>query len=604
MYEFFGLTCEPFSVAADPRFIYMSPEHRQAMAHLNYGLRRGAGFILLTGEIGAGKTTVCRLFLRRLPASDDVAFVVNPRLDARALLTRLCEDLRIELPVGTVDLIDAIHGHLLLAHAAGRRTLIVVDEAQALSLDVLEQLRLLTNLDTSGGKLQVFLIGQPELRGTLQQAVLEPLAQRVVARFHLAAMPEQETALYIAHRLSVAGLVGPVPFEHEAVRLIHRLCAGVPRRINVLCDRALYVAESLLARIVTQDMVERAALEVFDDRQATVAAPSPAPLPAAAATTPAPLPALESPLPAPTKSVDHERRWPALAAVAAAALIVGSLLGQGHLRRAAPLSADAPAARARVAAAAMPAEPDPPSGATVATTPPPASARPLLPAAAPLEAPPLEKQSAAPQTQPAAPLRFNTIETVFDTAAVDELAAWRTLAPLWGAQLGVSEPCASAARLGLRCYRATGGLASVRQLNRPGFLKLVRGDRRVAYALLVGLTDDSATFRSGEQQQSVPLADLAGRWRGEFATLWRTPAGYRPGESMGAGDALTEWLSQKFSKIDGASSPSTDAKSVAARLSVFQLAHGLEPDGLVGPLTLMQLNRVSGVDEPRLQVER
>ena len=249
MYDsFFGLKCEPFSVAADPHFIYMSPVHRQALTHLKYGLRRGAGFILLSGEIGAGKTTVCRLFLRQLPPTDDVAFVVNPRLDARALLTRVCEDLRIDLPVGTVDLIDVIHGHLLLASAHGRRTLIVVDEAQALSPDAMEQLRLLTNLDCSGGKLQVFLIGQPELRTMLQQPSLEALAQRIVARFHLPTLPEQETARYIAHRLNVAGLVGPVPFDDHTLQIVHRLSDRGPRRINVLCDRALHVAAFADAR--------------------------------------------------------------------------------------------------------------------------------------------------------------------------------------------------------------------------------------------------------------------------------------------------------------------------------------------------------------------
>jgi general secretion pathway protein A len=178
---FFGLQQEPFSIAPDPRFLYMSDKHREALQLLGYGLTRGASFVLLTGEIGAGKTTVWRRFLEELPSNYDVASVVNPKLDTNALLARVFEDLGVELPADgkSVDLIDALHGHLLLAHAQGRRTLIVIDEAQALSNEVLEQLRLLTNLDSSGRKLQVMLIGQPELRQMLQQPQLEPLAQRV-----------------------------------------------------------------------------------------------------------------------------------------------------------------------------------------------------------------------------------------------------------------------------------------------------------------------------------------------------------------------------------------------------------------------------------------
>jgi general secretion pathway protein A len=267
MYEsFFGLNREPFSVAPDPRFLFLSPKHREALSHLMYGLRGGGGFVLLTGEIGAGKTTVWRTFLEQLPPNFDVAYVVNPKLGVAALMARVCEDLRIEGPGGVAasDPIDAIHGHLLLSHATGRRTLIVVDEAQALSVEVLEQLRLLTNLVTAERKLvQVLLIGQPELRTMLELPVLEPTAQRVVARYHLQALSEEETVGYIRHRLTVAGLQGELPFDSDALGRVHKLCAGVPRRINVLCDRALLGAHTQKLRRVDRAAVERAAREVF-----------------------------------------------------------------------------------------------------------------------------------------------------------------------------------------------------------------------------------------------------------------------------------------------------------------------------------------------------
>lgn len=604
MYEFFCLKREPFSVAADPRFIYMSPIHRQALAHLEYGLRRGAGFILLTGEIGAGKTTVSRLFLRRLPPTADVALVVNPRLDAAALLARICEDLRINLPAGTVDLIDAIHGHLLLAHADRRRTLIVIDEAQALSVDALEQLRLLTNLDSSGGKLQVFLIGQPELRSMLQQPALEPLAQRVVARFHLATLPEDETARYIAHRLSVAGLVGPLPFDEPALQSIHSLCAGVPRRINVLCDRAMHLAETSSTHMITRPIVEQAATEVFAGPPATSPATEPEPRAPARVNEPSRWPASVS---------------PALAGAAGAVLLGGAMLGGAIVGAAmfgsAMLGRDRPTQIAsdsrapRVPAISAPAAPtsaSPTAGGSPAATPTAAqtAGQAGVAAAAVRQIAVPEAPAVSTPSLPAAPLPTGGMAAVFELAVTEDSAAWRNLAQLWGVTLGPGQSCAVAPAAGLRCYRVSGGLETIRQLDRPGFLKLVREDQRVVYAALVGLTDVSAIFRSGGAQQIVPLSDLAGRWHGDYATLWRPPSGYRNADSVSAGGPLTDWLSQKLSIIHGAASTAADAGSLPARLAEFQLSHGLEPDGRPGPLTLMQINRLSGVDEPRLNPGR
>ena len=587
MYEaFYGLNCEPFSVAADPRFVYLSPNHRQARAHFRHGLRRGAGFLLLSGEIGAGKTTVCRLFLRELSETVDVAFVVNPRLDARALLLRVCDDLRIEVPAGSVDLIDLIHGHLLLAHAAGRRTLIVVDEAQALSFDVLEQLRLLTNLDSTGSKLQVFLIGQPELRTMLRAPELEAVAQRVVARFHLSAMTESQTATYIAHRLSVAGLVDAVPFDDGALQTVHRLTGGVPRRINVLCDQTLVAGADAGARQINREMVERVALNAFDDRP-------PAQAPAA--------PPVEAG--APVAVLDTLRpRWPRYAATAGVALLLGALLGRDYWAKNSPdvpVAAPPPAAAAAPVAVPAAESPGPPvvRESPAPSPPAPTSAASPMPAALAASAPsPLDSAVlTSHQTNP----RMSAPDALFiDGATPDEVTAWQRLARLWGVTLGPGQPCAGAAMMGLRCYRGNGGLASILQLDRPAILKLTDGGR-VAYGVLVGLTQRSATFQSGDVQQSIPLADLAGRWHGEFGTLWRSPPGYHPGEPRNDGNAVISWMGQRLAQVDGAAGSGT----LPARVSVYQLAHGLQPDGLAGPLTLMQINRDSGIDEPKLRDE-
>ena len=270
----FGLQHAPFSIAPDPRYLFMSERHREALAHLLYGLRAGGGFVLLTGEIGTGKTTICRAFLEQMPADCDVAYVFNPKQSALELLRTINDEFGVAHaaagPVETVkDCIDPLNAFLLASHAAGRHAVLVVDEAQNLSADVLEQLRLLTNLETSERKLlQIVLIGQPELRTLLAQPSLEQLAQRVVARFHLDALSPPETEAYVGHRLAVAGWNGPPPFDRRALRRIRALTGGVPRRINLLCDRALLGAYAAGLRHVDVKTLARAAREVFDSTPA------------------------------------------------------------------------------------------------------------------------------------------------------------------------------------------------------------------------------------------------------------------------------------------------------------------------------------------------
>ena len=267
--SYFGLKQEPFSIAPDLRLLFMSERHREALAHLLYGVGGGGGFVLLTGEIGTGKTTVCQLFLEQVPAHCNVAYIFNPKLTVTELLQSVCEEFHIALApqerAPTVkDYLDPLNGFLLREHAAGRNSVLIIDEAQNLSADVLEQLRLLTNLETRERKLlQIVLIGQPELRSMLARPELEQLAQRVIARYHLQALTEPETAQYVQHRLQAAGLTQPLPFDRRALRRIHQLTRGVPRRINLLCDRALLGAFAGGQPGVDRAIVEQAATEVF-----------------------------------------------------------------------------------------------------------------------------------------------------------------------------------------------------------------------------------------------------------------------------------------------------------------------------------------------------
>jgi general secretion pathway protein A len=254
----FGFIEAPFSIAPDPRYLYMSQRHQEALAHLLYGLGGEGGFVLLTGEVGAGKTTLCRCLLEQVPESCDVAYIFNPKLTVGELLSTLCVEFGIDHPAGNNSVklyIDGINRHLLDAHARGRNTVLIIDEAQNLSVAVLEQMRLLTNLETSQRKLlQIILIGQPELAVMLDQPELRQLAQRIVARYHLGPLTRNELAAYVGHRLDVAGGRRHL-FPRALMSHLFRLSGGVPRVINVLCDRAL-----LGAFVEGRERVDRATL--------------------------------------------------------------------------------------------------------------------------------------------------------------------------------------------------------------------------------------------------------------------------------------------------------------------------------------------------------
>jgi general secretion pathway protein A len=272
--NYFHLKQAPFSIAPDPRYLFMSERHREALAHLLYGIGSGGGFVLLTGEIGAGKTTVCRCFIEQVPDDCRLAYIFNPKLTVEELLQTICDEFRIEVAAaaGVKAYVDAINAYLLDSHAQGHNNVLVIDEAQNLSAQVLEQLRLLTNLETSERKLlQIILIGQPELRTMLARPELEQLAQRVIARYHLGPLSAAETAAYVAHRLAVAGVQDSGPIPAALAPLIYRLTDGVPRRINLLCDRALLGAYVENSREVTPAILRRAAREVFAGDDATAA---------------------------------------------------------------------------------------------------------------------------------------------------------------------------------------------------------------------------------------------------------------------------------------------------------------------------------------------
>jgi general secretion pathway protein A len=564
--QFFGLKQEPFSIAPDPRYLFMSERHREALAHLLYGVGGGGGFVLLTGEIGAGKTTVCRAFLEQIPKRCNVAYIFNPKLTVIELLKSVCDEFHIPLPehapgTATVkDYLDPLNAFLLRTHAVGQNNVLIIDEAQNLSADVLEQLRLLTNLETSERKLlQIVLIGQPELRDMLARPELEQLAQRVIARFHLGALSESETAHYIRHRLTVAGLNRPLPFDRPARKRVHELSRGVPRRINLLCDRALLGAYAEGKARVDTPIVDKAASEVFGKPKLALV----------------------------------PRGRLGLAAIGLAGLLLGAVLFaalSGFLGGAGRTTGVAGGAKPAAGVASAPAP-----RATAAASAASSAASGVAKAA-----------SAAASAATLAFLSAADLKSSFKSLIHDERDAWRELAPAWKLDLSEADPCAAAQRQQVQCFKSGSTLALIRQLGRPGILTLQGDNEKPVYVVLVGLTAQAATLRMGGVTQTVSLGSLAQLWRGDFATFWRAPEGYRNAVADGSVGPLVDRLAGQLAKLQGEPLPAPNQRFDAAlrsKVFAFQLAQGLRPDGIAGPTTFMQLNRASGVDEPRLLTE-
>ncbi|MEO7108013.1 MAG: AAA family ATPase [Rhodoferax sp.] len=565
--QHFGLTQDPFSIAPDPRYLFMSERHREALAHLLFGVSSphstaggsGGGFVLLTGDIGTGKTTICRCFLEQIPEGCHVAYIFNPKLTVVELLQSICEEFHIPLvsnatPRATAkDYIDGLNAFLLQSHAAGQSCVLIIDEAQNLQADVLEQLRLLTNLETNARKLlQIVLIGQPELRTMLARPELEQLAQRVIARFHLNALTEAESAQYIQHRLAVAGHTGALPFDRRALQAIHRLTRGVPRRINLLCGRALLGAWATGQHSINRGIVNKAATEVFGAEHRTLHRPGIA-----------------------------RNAWLLAGAGVLVGVVVTAALMLTGWRSAPPTllrPSKAPAGPAKTASA--------------------------LPIAAQSSA----SSAMASASLSSAPVpAITTLETVLPQLTVDIAQAWNSLSPSWQLPANSSDPCAAALAQHLQCYRTTKlNLPLLRQLGRPGILTLQADDNTARYAVLVDMGDQTATLQMGTQRQTVSLSALARRWTGDFATLWRAPDGYNPAARGGAtGPAITQ-LARQLDQLDGitaataTSAPQQLDSALKSRVSDFQRTHGLQTDGQPGPMTYMQLESALGNNTPKL----
>ena len=538
--SFFGLVEKPFAITPDPRYLFMSERHAEALAHLLYGISEAGGFIQLTGEVGTGKTTVVRSLLERMPGHADVAVILNPQLTPLEFVLTICEELGIfvrdEDESSLKDLIDILNKRLLLANSKGRRVVVIVDEAQNLTPETLEQVRLLTNLETAAHKLlQIILIGQPELREVLDRVELRQLAQRITGRYHLNPLSKSETAAYVNHRMRVAGSTMEI-FTATALRELHRLSGGVPRIINVMCDRALLGAFTQEIHQVGPALVRVAASEVYG-----------------------------RPFNPPWIRI--------LAAGSAAAAVVLLAFGVWQLTHRGEKAVPAQLEVATTLQQAAPALPKPePVPVPVATAP---------------------VRAVAPEFDVGDLLKTRAGETSTENA-------FAQIFNLWGGIFdpGKGRPCDQALQQGLQCAYQQGSWGQLRTLNRPAILTLIDDAGNAHQVVVAGLDEGNARVSLNSRLQPVSVASISRYWYGDYLVLWRPQvASQSAALSAGMQGDGVRWLRDSLNTVqgrrdEGVTSDFYDAELVRM-VEDFQRQHRLNVDGIAGVQTQIVLDTLN-----------
>ncbi|MGO1460962.1 MAG: ExeA family protein [Marinobacter sp.] len=558
-YDFFGFREPPFSIAPDPRYLYLSERHKEALAHLMYGVQGQGGFIVITGEVGTGKTTVSRCFIENAPDHVDIALILNPRLSARELLSAICDELDIVHPAGATikQMVDLINLDLLKAHGAGRHKVLMIDEAQNLSADVLEQLRLLTNLETAEKKLlQIVLLGQPELQEILALAQLRQLNQRVTARYHLDAINRSELPAYLSYRLGVAGMRGDI-FSPSAVRKLYRSSNGIPRLINLISDRALLGAYAQGEHEITSTHIRQAAREVGGKRNA-----------------------------GPTPAGDKSKPGASSVMVLVASLLL-AVIGTFWLYQ--QWSGAEAVADGRVGPVSQ--------GGTIQR-----------------DSKPEERGSAPEQQLTSVGQRSDRSENKtpsfnFSEQALNLSDAFRGLFSIWGVQYSPQASpiaCEFARQSGLDCLERQGSRRSLSFLDRPAMLALQDDAGKRGYVVLRHLEGDIAEIVLPTGPARVTFTSLEPFWFGEYRVLWQLPdyVNSKPGSSDGASEEL--WVGVRMMELADAYSESDASnakiKHMPAQEQVrwYQSLKGLTVDGIAGAMTIIQVNNDLNAEVPRL----
>ena len=567
--SYFGLNESPFSISPDPRYLYLTAGHREALAHLLYGVMGSGGFVLLTGEVGAGKTTVCRCLLQQLPDNVEVALVLNPKLDVLEFFAAICDELGIELnkdkDTGLKVLVDHIYSYLLAAHSQGRNTVLIVDEAQNLAPDLIEHLRLLTNLETDEKKLlQIILIGQPELRELLAAPALRQMAQRITARFHLQLLSKPEAVGYIRHRLGVAGCENQL-FDGKSIKYIWRRSGGVPRLMNAICDRALLGASLNDRKQVSVKIARKAADEVLGEHGRSRKSLTASPL-----------------------------RFTVLILCLVSAAFVGAIfmpgfsdklsLGEwpgrmgfvpGHSGQNPDLSLNNEDLNMRGEAVFQGVHPEPGPGLN-----------------------PVGER----QKEELSDFQPELLDLLQTSPGNGERDAFSALFSEWEVDyLSQDMPtdCQYAKTIGMACFTGKGSLQNLIAINRPVILTLEVNAEKNHLITVQSIVAGKARINLFGNNKDVEIDKLLKLWTGEFLVILRAPKGFEGVVKLGMEGDVVEWVTKNISATGDSTTRFYD-ESVAKRVRSFQQVFGLKPDGEVGPMTLIAINDFKGSTGPRL----
>ncbi|MEM7304018.1 MAG: AAA family ATPase [Pseudomonadota bacterium] len=553
--EYFGLNEKPFQITPDPRFLYLSRRHRDGFAHLLYGADEAGGFVLLTGEVGTGKTTLCRSAIASITDNVRVALILNPKQSPEELVASICDELQVAYPKNYSSikaLIDRLNLYLLKAYGKGERIVVVIDEAQNLSFEVLEQVRLLTNLEVSTQKLlQIILIGQPELQTMLSQPELRQLSQRITARFHLTPLTREETGDYIAHRLKIAGVTREI-FTKSAVSEIYKLSRGIPRLINTLCERSLIGAYGANLPLIKKDIVTNASTEVLGDAY-------------------------------PTQS--NSMNWLAIGTMAAtiviAVLVLWVVLSSGALEP------QHKAVSSDQVVREIQAEDVYAQRQTMINT-----------------------NEVMPETQDIASAQPDQISqmTLYElinsgSINANTTSAFANLFSLWDRDYSAytgDTACTRAIKAGMRCIFGRGDLEILTKYNRPAVLELRNNNGQAVFSVLKSIDNNNATVLYADQEKTLPLNELESSWSGSYILLWKPP--FPENESLAKGyvgpDVL--WLRHQLDNIEGKQQAEYSSSNLqfddqlVERVITFQSKQGVQADGIVGRETFIELVNVNG----------
>ncbi len=562
----FSLNERPFSISPDPRFLFMSNRYREALAHLTYGVEDGGGFVLLTGEVGTGKTTVCRCLLQQLPEKTRLAFVLNPKLNSLELLATICDELSIDYPENCSSLkilTDKLSQYLLSCYEQGLSVVVMIDEAQNIDTDVLEQIRLLTNLETNQKKLlQIILVGQPELQEKLAQRDLRQLGQRITARYHLRPLNLKETMAYVMHRIRIAGSRKSL-FTRQSIELLHAKTSGIPRLINTICDRALVAATSRKKNLVNSRIMGDAIRDVMGE-------------------------------------VHHSKppelhSWPKFLAWGAGIVLIVIFIGLSFWlgQRSNQSVVDETDSNDLNTEPSLLSNPAKSMTEQVAKS---------------VDNQFADKELVDSRQAASGNLQASLIERMLADERWDINGNWsmQQLMLLWQVKytpLTDGAGCDFAASFGLVCRSMNGNWQQLRELNRPAILKFSAGLQGEFWGTLKELSGLDATLQFGKREMTIRVDELSTIWTGDFQLLWQAPDGYRGDLHIGDQGLAVGWLAEKMKRLVDDKLLTTQIFNLPLQnaLKIYQGQRNINADGIAGMRTILTINGETLVGIPQLQ---